>query len=77
VDDRIAEIEILDGTLELSVLTAGARYSLSVRPLGHATPAWTSLIRNRTPWLSEGFSHSTRLKIFSASSNLPSRQRHK
>lgn len=55
---------------------AGARYSLSVWPLCHATPACTSLIRNRTPWLSEGFYHSIRLKISSTSSNLPSRQRH-
>jgi hypothetical protein len=51
VDDRVAEIQILDDTPELTVLMAGARYSLSVRPICHATPACTSLIRNRTPWL--------------------------
>ena len=76
VDDRVAEIEILDDTLELGASMTGARYSLQVRSLCHATPAWTSSITNRTPWLSEGFSHSIRLKIFPASSNLPSRQRH-
>ncbi len=42
----------------------------------HAAPARTSSIRNRTPWLSEGFSQSMRLKILSASSNPRSRQRH-
>jgi hypothetical protein len=42
----------------------------------HAAPARTSSIRNRTPWLSEGFSQSMRLKYAPPPRICSSRHRH-
>lgn len=50
----------------------------SIAPHGysfHSFLAWTSPIRKRTPWLSEGLSQSIRSKTHTASSKRPSRHR--
>src|SRR5215469_8990611 len=51
-------------------------HSSLARLFSHVTFARTSSIRNRTPWLSDGFNQSVRSKMRSASSNRPRRQRH-